>query len=123
MSKEETGAKAPEQQEGEESPYINEVRLAGLCDEAPQAIKTEKGWRARFGMTIPHGNSRTFVKVVAWDEAAKRCAQAKQGSLLRIGGRLRSWKGEEKGATTRLEVVVNEVDPIDASAEQEMAAA
>lgn len=122
MSKDETGGQTTEANEGENSPYINEVTLTGHCDEAPKAIKTTKGaMRAAFGLTIPRGKEKTFVRVVAWDGAAKQCALAPKNGLLRIGGRLRSWRKQEEGATTQLEVVANEVQVLTAPAQQEMA--
>jgi single-stranded DNA-binding protein len=121
MSKEETGAKASKVGE-EKSPYVNEVSLTGHCDDAPKAVKTAKGaLRAAFSMTIPRGNEKTFVRVVAWDAAAKQCALAPKGGLLHVGGRLRSWRRQEEGATTQLEIVADEVQVLGAPAQQEMA--
>lgn len=123
MSKEEPGAKAPKAGEQGDSPYVNEVTLVGHCDDSPKAVKTEKGHRASFGMTIMRGKERTFVRVVAWDALAKQCALAPKGGLLRIGGRLRSWRRQEEGATTQLEVVADEVRLVGAPVQQELAAA
>ncbi len=124
MSKEETGAKAPKAGEEGNSPYVNEVTLVGHCDDAPKAVKTAKGGhRASFGMTIKRGNERTFVRVVAWDALAKQCALAPKGGLLRIGGRLRSWRRQEEGATTQLEIVADEVRLVGSPVQQELAAA
>jgi len=83
----------------------NQVSIIGLFFKDPQVrLVATGGKRAHFMLVVPRTFKKrkgeqlgevTFVPVVAWGALAERCESLKKGNIVRIMGKLRTWKGDD----------------------------
>jgi len=91
---------------GETIPEENSVSVVGrfLRDGKVDTVGGERK-RAQFMLAVPTSFKRrreegvgsvAFVPVVGWGSLAERCAGLGKGSIVRVQGRLRTWKGRDE---------------------------
>mgnify|MGYP001600224739 CR=1 FL=1 len=102
---------------------LNDVKLSGRVTRDPELKFTAKGQAVcRFDLALNRrykdangewkDDEPTFVSVVAWREAAQRCAdRLKKGSPVYVDGYLKSraWETKEGQKRTSLEVIAQRI--------------
>ena len=93
-------------------PHINNVTLAGVIAKDPTVKFTNTGKKlASTSLCVATtAKTKTFIRIVAWEEMADVLEQRRQGNFIETTGRIqsRTWDAPD-GKKSITEVVVNNI--------------